>query len=1090
MKFPDVSDSADFLLGGGEMGARIRAHNWASTSLGPPRTWPQSLRTAVRIMLTSRQPFWIGWGEELTYLYNDPYMSIIGGRHPWALGKPVREIWSEIWSDIQPMLDTAMTGVEGTYVEEQLLIMERNGYPEETYYTFSYSPVPDDDGKPGGIICANTEDTSRVIGERQLKLLRELSTGPAEARNWEDACRKSAEALCTDSYDVPFALIYGADQDGYGADQDGASLVLQGSCGIERDHPAAPERLPAAGGGLWPVAESVAAHQVQLVSDLASRFDEALPTGAWSVQASQAAVLPIPTSGETGRAAALVVGLNPFRLFDEDYRRFLAFAAAQIGTAMSNAQAYEEERRRAEALAEIDRVKTQFFSNVSHEFRTPLTLMLGPLEELLEEPALSGDHRREIQVIQRNGLRLLRLVNALLDFSRVEAGRAQAVYQPVDLATFTGQLASSFKSACEKAGLRFDVDCNILPQPVFIDREMWEKVVFNLLSNAFKFTFHGRIGIAVRGAEGYAELTVSDTGTGIPADDLTRIFERFHRIDGAQGRTHEGTGIGLALVQELVKLHGGTVEVESVLGKGTRFIVRIPFGSGHLPPDRIGTAHRQTSTAVAAEAYVEEALRWLFDDVPVALESDTEGEEDPLSPGERKPRILLADDSADMREYVRRLLARRYDVEVVSDGRAALEAAHRDPPDLVLTDVMMPRLDGYGLLEALRADDRTKECLVILLSARAGEDVKAEGLHAGADDYVVKPFAARELLTRIEAHLKMQRVRREAQASLRESEARFRHMADHAPVMVWVTDPDGSCTFLSRSWYDFTGQTPTTGLGFGWIDAVHPGDRKTVREAFTAASGRREPFSIDYRLRRADGQFHWAIDTARPRFAEDGAFLGYIGSVIDIHDRKRAEQHRNLLVDELNHRVKNTLAVVQGLAMHTFKAEDASQNALTAFEGRLAALAGAHNLLTQSNWESARLDELAARALDACGAASDRVAIAGPDVVLPPKAAVTMAMAFHELCTNAVKYGALSNERGRVDVTWQVSGSRDPILKLQWRERDGPSVVPPTTRGFGSAMIERALAHDLDGEVNMEFLPGGVACRIDAPLPTFEEARH
>ena len=182
----------EFLSGGGELGALIGTFDWASTPLGQSESWPQSLKIAARIMLTSRQPIWIGWGKELTYLYNDPYKSIIGGKHPWALGQPAAEVWQEIWSEIGPMLATAMTGTEGTYVEEQLLIMERNGYPEETYYTFSYSPIPDDDGTTGGIICANTDDTQRVIGERQLALLRALAAGTTDARTGQEAERRSA----------------------------------------------------------------------------------------------------------------------------------------------------------------------------------------------------------------------------------------------------------------------------------------------------------------------------------------------------------------------------------------------------------------------------------------------------------------------------------------------------------------------------------------------------------------------------------------------------------------------------------------------------------------------------------------------------------------------------------------------------------------------------------------------------------------------------------------------------------------------------------------------------------------------------------
>src|SRR5271165_3918794 len=192
---PSGPNRSGFLAGGGELGELIRRFDWGTTPLGAPETWPQSLRMAIRIMLTSRQPIWIGWGEDLTYFYNDPYKSIIGGKHPWALGRPTREVWSEIWRDIGPMLDTALGGDQGTYVESQLLIMERNGYPEETYYTFSYSPIPTDDGTVGGIFCANTDDTQKVIGERQLASLRDLAAEAGHARNWREACARSAVAL-------------------------------------------------------------------------------------------------------------------------------------------------------------------------------------------------------------------------------------------------------------------------------------------------------------------------------------------------------------------------------------------------------------------------------------------------------------------------------------------------------------------------------------------------------------------------------------------------------------------------------------------------------------------------------------------------------------------------------------------------------------------------------------------------------------------------------------------------------------------------------------------------------------------------------
>ncbi|MDQ7249127.1 response regulator [Dongia sedimenti] len=896
------------------MGALIRAHDWPATPLGDPQTWPRNLQTALRIMLASRQPIWIGWGPDLIYFYNDPYKSIIGGKHPWALGRPTAEIWREIWSDISPLLETAMSGDQGTYSEAQLLIMERNGYPEETYYTFSYSPVPNDDGTVGGIICANTDDTQRVIGERQMALLRDLAADATHARTWQEACARSAAALGADARDIPFALLYMADP------EDGA-LHLAAASGTAAGHAAAPQRLALDGAAVWPVADALRDHELKLISGLGDWIGADLPTGPWPAPASQAAVVPILPAGETGRAGALVVGLNPFRLFDENYRSFLGLVAGQIAGAIANAQAYEEERRRAEALAEIDRAKTTFFSNVSHEFRTPLTLMLAPLEDALNdrgESALLPVHRNRLETAHRNSLRLLKLVNSLLDFARIEAGRVDAHYEPVDLAALTAELASNFESATERAGLALTIDCRTLPLPVHVDRDMWEKIVLNLISNAFKFTFDGEIAVALRPTPdgNAAELTVRDTGVGVPETELPRLFERFHRVEGQQSRSFEGSGIGLALVQELVKLHGGSIRAESEVGKGTVFAVTIPFGAVHLSRERIGAAQQRRAPSLRADAYVEEALRWLPASSDRSAEpAPSERADDvallPFGAHAEPARILVADDNADMRAYIARLLGGRWEVETVADGAAALDAIRRARPDLVLTDVMMPRLDGFGLLRALRDDPLLRDLPVIVLSARAGEEARVEGLDSGADDYLTKPFAARELIARVNANLALARVRQTATRELRESEARFRNMAEHAPVMMWMTDPDGALTYLNQLWSEFTGQSPEEALGFGAWAAIHPEDRAASREIFCAANARQEPFRLEFRLRRYDGVYRWALGTAGPRFgggAGEGAFLGYIGSVIDITERKDAEHILQRTNEVLEQRVSAAMA--------------------------------------------------------------------------------------------------------------------------------------------------------------------------------------
>ncbi|MDF1505576.1 ATP-binding protein, partial [Roseisolibacter sp. H3M3-2] len=640
----------------------------------------------------------------------------------------------------------------------------------------------------------------------------------------------------------------------------------------------------------WPLARVARLGRAALVDDLVERFG-ALPGGPWPEPPRTAVVLPMTRPGSEQTIGVLVAGLSPRRALDDDYGGFLQLVAGHIAQAVANGEAHEAERSRAEALAALDRAKTTFFSNVSHEFRTPLTLMLGPAEDALADPATTGEQRARLELVHRNALRLLRLVNSLLDFSRIEAGRIDAAYEPTDVAVLTAELASAFRSACERAGLALTVDAPPLPvghPAVYVDHDLWEKVVLNLVSNAFKHTFAGGIAVRVAPATDGVEVVVEDTGVGIAPEELPRIFDRFHRVANARSRTHEGTGIGLALVQEIVQRHGGRIDVASAPGRGTRVTVRLRAGRGHLPAERVveaGAGRARAAAGAGAAPFVEEAMRWL---------PGTSGEFPVIAAAGARPaagapaRVLLADDNADMREYVARLLgAQGWEVEGAADGLAALDAARARRPDLVLTDVMMPGLDGFGLLQALRDDPALRDLPIILLSARAGEEARVEGVRAGADDYLVKPFAAQELVARVGAHLALARLRRDAEQALRESEARFRNMADHAPVMLWVTEADGHCSFLNRAWYAFTGQSEADGLGFGWLEAVHPDDRARAHDAFVEATARGAPFRLEYRLRGADGEYRRAVDAAAPRFGDDGGFLGFIGSVVDVEERAR-----------------------------------------------------------------------------------------------------------------------------------------------------------------------------------------------------------
>ena len=896
---PPDTTLEDLFPGGSEMAGRMRQHDWSRTSIGPVEKWPQSLKTSVSTCLDCAFPIVIWWGADLSILYNDEYRLILGAKHPGALGEHGAKVWAEIWPIVGPMLAQVMSQGEATRSRDLRLHIDRHGYLEEAYFSFSYSPIRGAGGRVEGVFCPVIETTEKVIGERRLRTLRDLAAQCRGAESESGTFVSAARVLAANPLDVPFALIYSVDEAR-------STARLEVTAGIEAGTAASPRSVPLERTGIndpWSLG-LVAQSGEGLIVNLTPGTFEHLPTGEWKVAAHTALVLPVLLPGQEQPRAIMVAAISPVRALDEGYRTFFGLVATQIASGLADAQAREQERRRTEALAELDRAKTAFFSNVSHEFRTPLTLMLGPMEEVLANAhgPLPAGAQEALGIVHRNSRRLLKLVNTLLDFSRIEAGRIEASYEPTDLAAFTAELASVFRAAVQKAGLQLTVDCPGLPEPIYVDRDMWEKIVLNLLSNALKFTFEGEIAVALRWQETHVELSVSDTGVGIPEADLPKVFRRFHRVKDTRSRTHEGTGIGLSLVQELVKLHGGEVGVQSQEGQGTRFIVRIPTGRGHLPQDRIEAAREMASTSQGVTPYLEEVLGWL----PQG-QSRTEGGpvivDLPVAPvpGDAAPRarVLIADDNADMRDYLRRLLEGRYDLELVADGQEALQRIHSAPPELVLTDVMMPRRDGFGLLAAIRADEKTRTLPVIILSARAGEESRIEGVAAGADDYLIKPFSARELLARVGSQLELARLRREAAEVLRESEARFRQMADHAPVMIWVTEPDGSCTFLSKSWYDFTGQTPDTALGWGWTEAIHPEDREHASDSFAEASDHHEPIRLEYRLRRKDGQYRWTLDAAVPRLGSDGRFLGYIGSVIDLSERRQAEEKLRLQEAEL-----------------------------------------------------------------------------------------------------------------------------------------------------------------------------------------------
>ncbi|SFF23594.1 PAS/PAC sensor hybrid histidine kinase [Actinacidiphila alni] len=892
MKAQDADDGPDAAAIGTDVfaaddgiGGDLARVDWSATPLGPPDGWPQSLRTAVSILLSSRFSMWMAWGPELTFFCNSAYRTgTLGRKYPWALGRPAREVWAEIWSDIGPRIEGVMTTGRATWDEALLLFLERSGYTEETYHTFSYSPLHDDDGQVVGMLCVVSEETERVIGERRMATLRDLGSDPSVVRTEQQMLDFSARQMDRNPRDLPFTLTYLHEDDG--------TARLACSTGIAPGHALAPAFLPATGQAApWPVSATE-----PVLIDLDTTPHAGPRRGDWSLPPLQALLVPLQQQGVAPHGF-LVVGLNRFRTPDESYRGFVELVAGHVAAGTVSARSYQAQQRRADELAELDRAKTAFFSNISHEFRTPLTLIMGPVEELrhrLEDadPLIL----EELDVIRRNGVRLGKLVNSLLDFSRIEAGRAQAHYEPVDLARATAELASVFRSAVDRAGLGYDVDCPPLSRPVHVDPAMWEKVMLNLLSNAVKFTFDGSITVRVREESGRAVVTVADTGVGVSEQERPRLFDRFHRIENARSRSHEGSGIGLALVRELVELHGGTIGASSAEGVGTTFTITLPFGTAHLPADAAVGARTRGVVSTTAAPYVEEALHWL-PPLPAGAEAalPTVESSDPVA-ADRPPtdaRVLVVDDNADMREYLARLMTGAgYRVTTVVDGTGALESVRADPPDLVVSDVMMPGLDGLGLVAALRSDPRTVSVPVVLLSARAGQEASIEGLRSGADDYLVKPFAAAELLARVRANIQL--------ARLRDHHARWHSaLVDSLQEAFFVCDEDGAVIEINTAFTEILGYEPE-GLPYRpvhpwWPDpAAEPEAHQEVGNAFGRLL-RSEKGSYTVPVNHRDGHRLWVAVTFNQVDEPDTGRRLIVGTLRDVTAEHYAIQRESAL---------------------------------------------------------------------------------------------------------------------------------------------------------------------------------------------------
>jgi len=715
--------------------------DWAQTPLGPREDWPERLVDLVHLITPARMPMMIWWGPDLVQVYNEAYALLSGTKHPGGLGQRAEVAWAEVWDDLGPLAKRVMTEAEPSFAEGRLLLIERHHYVEETYWTSSYSPITDGDSNVLGVLVASTDVTANVVGARRLETVRQLGTlSSSTTVGLEQTCKAAVAVLAANRQAIPFATMHVIEGGrarlaaGYGVGPGGALNPAE-----EFDLTDAPE-----------LANVVASQSRVLVTGLRERYGSGLsrlnPGPLGDAVPDAAMLLPVSVPGASGPVAVATLGVNPYRAVDDVYLAFFQLVARQLRVAVGDAVAYDQERQRAKELAEIDEDKTRFYQNVSHELRTPVTLVLGPLRSVLADPAsLPFQHRQDLRSALRAAMRLRKLVDNMFQFSRAERD-LEAYLEPVDLAALTTELAAMFRPVAVNAGLTLRLDVSLVTEAVETDREMWSEIVLNLMSNAIKFTQEGEIEVVLRPEFDRVVLEVRDTGVGIPQDQLTQVFERFAQVPGQSGRSAEGAGIGLALVRALAAALGGEASVESEVGKGSTFRVWIPAQAPSETPALVPAPARLERWSPAP--YVSEAESWV----------GAEAQSSDGAPAVSLGRLLLVEDNLDMRGYLRRLLTDD-GWTVIDVPTVDLALAVSPPPDIVVSDIMLPGRSGLDLVRLIRSDELTRRTPVILLTARYGSDAASEGLAAGADDYVVKPFDPTELLARIRTHFELFQLR-------------------------------------------------------------------------------------------------------------------------------------------------------------------------------------------------------------------------------------------------------------------------------------------------------------------------------------------
>jgi signal transduction histidine kinase/CheY-like chemotaxis protein len=706
-----------FLQGGGISGATARAVRWEETPLGRPEGWPSTLKTILATMFRARQPMFLWWGPDLIQFYNDAYLPSFGqGKHPRAMGQQGRECWQEIWPIIGPQIDDVMERGIGSWNEDSLVPIMRNGRNEEVYWMYTYSPVFGESGRVEGTLVICTETTNRVLGERRAHMLHALVGETSVAGDSASLTAKALEIIGRATADIPFAGIY---------EQGPAGGQFVRGATVGMDAPAASDVAARIGAALARRA-GTGPFLISSGEPVAPAPDAAPDNAVRDVY-----IAPLPArSGET--PSFLVMGLSPQLSIDEPYRRFLEQVSGHLQLAKTRVDqgadraASERERRslveqtdaeREELLGELQsasRAKDEFLAMLGHELRNPLSPIITALRLMRQKS--QGVVPREQQVIERQVNHLTRLVDDLLDVSKIARGKVELRREIVDVCDVTAKAVEMASDLLEQRHHRLAIHCEKGRFLCYADPIRLAQVIANLLTNAARYTDPGGdIQLTVVAQDSHVLLTVEDNGIGIAAEMLPRVFNLFEQAARSADRAQGGLGIGLALVKNLVALHGGTVSAHSDgLGRGSRFTVSLPAARGQTA----GEGAILTRPAPAAG---------------------------------RTGRVLIVDDNLDAAELLQRALEESgYAVEMATDPITALDVAARFAPEVAILDIGLPVIDGYELATRLLALPEAADCRLIALTGYGQEHDRRRSLDAGFHEHLVKPVDVDRLVRLVE----------------------------------------------------------------------------------------------------------------------------------------------------------------------------------------------------------------------------------------------------------------------------------------------------------------------------------------------------